>query len=319
MTDAVLRRVRVVATGLSKRYGERSVLHDVTFTLEPGTVTVFIGRNGAGKSTTVRRVAGLVHGGGTVTFDGRPLFEHAEPHRVLGVDLGTLQAHPARTVRDHLTLLARALPHGHRRIADVVGILGIEHLLPLRPRAMSTGMRRAVALAAALLAEPSVLVLDEPVNGLEVAAVHRVKTALRDHAARGGTVLVASHLLAEAERLADRVLVLDGGRITADDTLAGYLDSRRPSEVEATTDDPGSLARALTAAGLPARVTGPGTVLVAGTDTRAVALAARDADVLVLGLGLRRLSLEEAFLTTGGTDSVAPDGPGRLTTTGGAW
>lgn len=300
-----MKPIRVEATGLSKAYDEHEVLRDVTFTLEPGTVTAFLGRNGAGKSTTVRRLAGLVHGGGEVTFDGRPLLEHDEPHRVLGVDLGTAQMHPGRTVRNHLRLLARGLPTPHNRVDEVLALMGIERLADSRPRAFSTGMKRAVALAGTILAKPSVLVLDEPINGLEVAAVHRFKALLRSHADRGGTVMVASHILAEAERVADRVLVLECGRVIADEPLGRFLKRHRPTEVEVQTDDPAAMLRALKGAGLGVRQEGFGVLVVETSDPREVARRARDVGVLVHRLTLRQATLEDAFLgaAAGGTQS----------------
>jgi len=132
MSSTTLEPIRVQARSLGKAYGPKIVLHDITVTFEPGTVTAFLGRNGAGKSTAVRRIAGLTSGGGTVTFAGRALLEHEHPHRVLGVDLGTPQAHPGRKVADHLRLLARHVADGRRRVDEVVDLLGIEHLMSMR-------------------------------------------------------------------------------------------------------------------------------------------------------------------------------------------
>lgn len=295
MPTTALPPTRLDARSLSKAYGSTVVLDDITVSVEPGTVTAFLGRNGAGKTTTVRRIAGLVDGGGTVTFGGRPLLDHEAPHRVLGVDLGTLQAHPGRTVRDHLRLLARHVPHGRERVDEVVGLLGIEGLVDKVPRRFSTGMRRSVALAATLLPDPAVLILDEPINGLEVAAVQRVKDLLRSHADRGGTVLVASHILAELERVADRVLVLAEGRIVADEPLDAYLRGHDLVQVELHVDAPARFAEAARALGWDVRAERTG-LLVSGQDVDAVARLVRDTGVLVLGLRERHATLEEAFL-----------------------
>lgn len=301
--------VVVDAQGLSKSYGPRAVLDDISFRLEPGTITAFLGRNGAGKSTTVRMLASLASGGGSVAFNGRPLFHHAHPRSVLGVDLGGDQAHPGRTVRHHLALLARQLPDGRQRVDEVVSQLGIHRLLDRRPRSFSTGMRRSVALASVLLPAPSVLILDEPINGLEAASVQRVKDLLARHAQAGGTVLVASHVLAELERLADRVLLLDGGRIAADSTLTSYLEHHRPTQVEVIADDPPRLELAFRTEGWTVRTQDGGVVLVEGQDLRTVAAVTHRTGVLVLGLRERRATLEEAFLDTparsAGRDGVA--------------
>ncbi|WP_158609449.1 ABC transporter ATP-binding protein [Cellulomonas triticagri] len=290
--------VRVEATAVGKSYDGRSVLRDATFVLEPGTVTVLLGHNGAGKSTLVRRLAGLVRGEGEVRLAGRPLVDHPEPHRVLGVDLGTPQVHPGRTVRSHLRLLAHGMPDAAVRVAQVAELFGVGPLLDRRPTGFSTGMKRGVALAATWIADPSVLVLDEPINGLEVAAVRRVKDLVRRHADRGGTVLVASHVLAEAERIADRVLVLEGGGVVAHQDLAGYVARAGAQDIDVVTDDQGRLEAALAAAGIASRSTATG-VVVSGVSQRAVAECARDAGVLVLELRPRRPTLEDVFLSGG--------------------
>lgn len=281
---------------MTKRYGDRLALDDVSFALDPGSITVFLGRNGAGKSTTVRMMAGLVRGEGTVRFGDRHLLGHRSPHRVLGVDLGTPQTHPGRTVAQHLRLLGRGLPRGAERVRGVAALLGIEPLLNRRPRGFSTGMQRSVALASVLVADPSVLVLDEPVNGLEVGVAHRLKEALRTHAARGGTVLLASHVLTEAERIADRVLVLESGRVVADAPLGDYLDGHRPAHLEVITDEPLQFAELLRRAGSTVHAAQSRVLLVNGSDPREVAMIARDHGLLVLGLRECRPTLEEAFL-----------------------
>ena len=307
MHDGEVAQVRVDAVALGKSYGDRVVLHEATFYLEPGTVTVLLGHNGAGKTTLVRRLAGLVKGPGEARFGGMPLDHHPAPHRVLGVDLGTPQAHPGRTVRAHLRLLAHGLPDASTRFDDVVSRFGIGALLDRRPTGFSTGMKRAVALASAWIAQPSVLVLDEPINGLEVAAVRTVKDALRGHADAGGTVLISSHVLSEAERVADRVLVLEGGRVVAHEGVQTYLARSDLQVVDALTDEPARLVAALGAAGLDARRDPAGHVAVTGCSPREVALCAREADVLVLELRPRRATLEDVFLA-----GTRPR-PGRLT------
>lgn len=300
-----MRPIRVQARGLTKRYGDTLALDDVGFTLDPGTITVFLGRNGAGKSTTVRMMAGLVTGDGAATFAGRRLLDHESPQRVLGVDLGTPQTHPGRTVAQHLGLLARGLPDGAERVREVAALLGIGALLGRRPRGFSTGMHRAVALASVLVTDPSVLVLDEPSNGLEVGVAHRLKATLRAHVARGGTVLLASHVLTEAERIADRVLVLERGRVAADTPLADYLDGHRPAHLEVTADQPRRLAESLGRAGSSVHQTESGVLIVTGSDAREVAMVARESGVLVLGLRECRASLEEAFLAEAEAGSAA--------------
>jgi ABC-2 type transport system ATP-binding protein len=209
MTDVVL-------TGLTKRFGGTAVVDDLSCTIGPG-VTGFLGPNGAGKTTTLRMLLGLVRPtAGTATIGGQAYAELAEPRRTVGALLEATGFHPGRTARDHLAVL------GSNRVDAVLDEVGLSADADRRVGRYSLGMRQRLGLAAALLGDPEVLILDEPGNGLDPAGMAWLRTLLKDLAARGRTVIVSSHLLAEVVRTADRVVILDAGVLR----FAGTVDDQ---------------------------------------------------------------------------------------------
>lgn len=201
---------------LTKRYGEVVAIDDVTFSLAAGTVTGFLGPNGAGKTTTLRLLLGLAEpDAGEALVFGRRYRELDEPWRRVGAVLESNDFHPGRSGRDHLRALALAAEIPPRRVDEVLELVEIEPVADRRVKTYSLGMRQRLGLAAALLGDPELLVLDEPANGLDPAGVHWLRTFLRRFAEQGGTVLLASHLLAEAAQTVDRVLIIDRGRLVA--------------------------------------------------------------------------------------------------------
>jgi ABC-2 type transport system ATP-binding protein len=210
--------VRIQAQGLSKRFGGRTVVDDLSFTVEPGRVTGFLGPNGAGKSTTFQLMLGLVLGGGRTLFDGRPYRELANPLREVGAVLDAHAFHPRRGARDHLRMLAAAAGVADRRVDEVLDRVGLGAVAHRPAGGFSLGMAQRLAVAAALLPDPRALLLDEPANGLDPHGVAWLRALLRA-AARDRAVLVSSHLLAEMQLLADHVLVIGRGRLLADAPL----------------------------------------------------------------------------------------------------
>jgi ABC-2 type transport system ATP-binding protein len=210
--------VRIKAQGLSKRFGGRTVVDDLSFTVEPGRVTGFLGPNGAGKSTTFQLMLGLVLGGGRTLFDGRPYRELANPLREVGAVLDAHAFHPRRSARDHLRMLAAAAGVADRRVDEVLDRVGLGAVAHRPAGGFSLGMAQRLAVAAALLPDPRALLLDEPANGLDPHGVAWLRALLRA-AARDRAVLVSSHLLAEMQLLADHVLVIGRGRLLADAPL----------------------------------------------------------------------------------------------------
>lgn len=203
-------------SGLSKRHGPRAVLSDVTFDALPGRVTGFLGPNGAGKSSTLRILLGLDRpSAGTALVDGQPYRRLRNPMRTVGSMLDGSGAHRSRTARNHLAWVARAGGIPRHRVDDVLGQVGLADASRARVGTFSLGMGQRLGLAAALLGEPTALVLDEPVNGLDPAGIRWMRGLLRAHADAGGTVLLSSHLMGEVAEIADDLVVIAGGRIVA--------------------------------------------------------------------------------------------------------
>ncbi|WP_433390477.1 ABC transporter ATP-binding protein [Micromonospora sp. KLBMP9576] len=280
---------------LTKRYGRHTAVDDVSFRCEPGTVTGFLGPNGAGKSTTMRMICGLTPpSGGGATLDGRPYRDLPNPGREIGVLLDASAQHAGRTGREALAVAAATMGVDGRRVATTLDLVGLNAVAAKRRvRAYSLGMRQRLGLALALLGDPRVLILDEPANGLDPEGIFWMRGLLRDFADRGGTVLLSSHLLREVEAVADRLVVIGGGRIVAqgdkDELLAGG----------------GTLVRARDAAALRGALDRAGLAVSEGTDgllvradAEAVGQAAADGGVALTELRAAGSGgLEQLFLT----------------------
>ncbi len=225
-------REPVVRLGsVTKRYGEVLAIDDVTFSLDAGTVTGFLGPNGAGKTTTLRLLLGLTEptAGQALVF-GRRYRELDQPARRVGAVLESNDFHPGRSGRDHLRMLALAAQIPPRRVEEVLALVEMEAAADRRVRTYSLGMRQRLGLAGALLGEPELLVLDEPTNGLDPAGVRWLRTFLRRYAARGRTVLVASHVLAEVAHAVDRVVIINDGRLVVHAGIDGLTTGGRTLE-----------------------------------------------------------------------------------------
>ncbi len=214
---------------LTKRHGSRSVLHEVSLSARPGRVTGFVGPNGAGKSSTLRCLLGLDRiDAGTALLGGRPYRELRHPLRTVGAVLDGAGAHPLYTGRAHLRWVAAGSGIPRRRVEEVLEAVGLTEAAGRRVRTYSLGMGQRLGLATALLGDPEVLILDEPVNGLDPAGIRWMRDLMRGHAEAGGTVLVSSHVLGELAEVADDVVIIAEGRVRAAGTLAevagGYTD-----------------------------------------------------------------------------------------------
>ncbi|MEU7927547.1 ATP-binding cassette domain-containing protein [Micromonospora sp. NPDC049801] len=285
----------ITVENLTKRYGPHPAVDDVSFQCEPGTVTGFLGPNGAGKSTTMRMICGLTTPtAGRATVAGHPYRELPNPGREVGVLLDASAQHAGRTGREALTLSAYTLGLSRREVAAKLDLVGLNAVAAKRRvRAYSLGMRQRLGLAQALLGDPRVLILDEPANGLDPEGIFWMRGLLRDFADRGGTVLLSSHLLREVEAVADRLVVIGGGRIVAqgrkDELLAGG------GTVVRARDD-GALRRALEAADLTPTDSPDGLLVPADAET--VGQAAADAGVALAELRPAGSGgLEQLFLT----------------------
>jgi ABC-2 type transport system ATP-binding protein len=207
-------------TGLTKRYGKRRAVDDLTFDLRSGRVTGFVGPNGAGKSTTMRMMVGLSRpDAGDVRYDGVRYDELAAPARTVGAVLDARCMHPGRTARDHLRATAALGGIEPRRVDEVLADVGLDTVADQKAGSFSLGMRQRLALAGALLGDPRVLLLDEPSNGLDPDGIRWLRNRLRSFADAGGTVLVSSHLIAELGRFADDLVVVGAGRLIAAETV----------------------------------------------------------------------------------------------------
>jgi ABC-2 type transport system ATP-binding protein len=228
----------VEITSLTKRFGEITAVEDLTFALHPSTVTGFLGPNGAGKTTTLRLLLGLAEPtrGEALVF-GRRYRELERPVQRVGAVLESNDFHPGRSGRDHLRMLALAAEIPSGRVEEVLELVELERAAARRVKTYSLGMRQRLGLAAALLGDPELLVLDEPGNGLDPAGIHWLRTFLRRFAEQGGTVLVASHILAEVAQTVDQVLIIDRGRLVASgrlDELAGRGQSLEDTYLQLT-------------------------------------------------------------------------------------
>ena len=292
---------RIVVDGLTKRFGGKILAVDrLSFTVEPGSVTGFLGPNGAGKTTTLRMVLGLVHPtAGRATVGGVPYRQLPHPSRIVGAALESSSFHPARTARNHLRVLCTVDGLPVTRADEVLELVGLKEAARRKVRGFSMGMRQRLSLAAALLGDPHVVVLDEPANGLDPEGIRWLRGLLRHLADQGRTVLVSSHQLNEVQEIADRVVILNRGRLVQSgsiDELTAGSDS-----VVVRTPNPGAMHQAL--AGQPVQVeTGDGGEFrIRGLTTEQVGHLAFAGGVELHELSTHRFDLEDLFfsLTSG--------------------
>jgi ABC-2 type transport system ATP-binding protein len=287
----------ITAELLTRRYGRTTAVDALSFTVRPGLVTGFLGPNGSGKSTTMRLVLGLERPDeGSVTVGGRAYARSGAPLHDVGALLDARALHPGRSAHAHLLSLAQTHGIGRGRVREVLELVGLEHVAHRPAGTFSLGTGQRLGLAAALLGDPAVLLLDEPVNGLDPDGILWIRTLLRSLAAQGRTVLVSSHLMSEMALTADHLLVLARGRLLADAPVARVLAQSDRAAVRVRSPGADALAHALRRRGAAVRVDDDGALSVRGADAAAVGDAA-----LALGVPLHELatsvpSLEEAFL-----------------------
>ncbi|MFJ1702840.1 ABC transporter ATP-binding protein [Kitasatospora sp. NPDC088346] len=282
---------------LCKSYGATTAVSELSFRVEPGRVTGFLGPNGAGKSTTMRMVLGLDRPtSGTALVHGRPYRELAEPLRRVGALLDAGAVHGGRTARGHLRWLAHSNGIGDARVDEVLALVGLSEVAGRRIRGFSLGMRQRLGVAAALLGDPPVLLLDEPVNGLDPEGIRWIRTLLRSLAAEGRAVLVSSHLMTEMALTADHLVVIGRGRLLADLGTAEFLERHGRSRVLVRAVDPARLAGLVRDAGLTAEQADGGAWEITGTDPGRIGALAAAHGVVLYELTVRQDSLEEAFM-----------------------
>jgi ABC-2 type transport system ATP-binding protein len=295
--------------GLTKQYRSCVAVDDLTVTIEPGRVTGFLGPNGSGKTTTMRCILGLTRPtAGTARVLGRPYRELARPMRRVGALIDPRARHPGRTAYAHLLALAQSNALPRRRVDEVIELVGLDSVAHDRVRGFSLGMGQRLGIAAALLGDPDVLLLDEPVNGLDPEGIRWVRELLRDLADEGRTVLVSSHLMSEMEDTADHLVIVGRGRLLADAPMHDLLGAH--AAVRVRTPQGPLLADALRRAGAHVQLEIDGALRVEGLGLAEVGDVAFVADVRVHELSRVTASLEAAYLELTGDEveyrAVAP-------------
>jgi ABC-2 type transport system ATP-binding protein len=286
----------IVCSGLRKRFGPTVALDGLSFTVAPGQVTGFVGPNGAGKTTTMRVVLGLdAADKGHALLGGRPYRSLRRPLRHVGALLDAAALQPSRTGRNHLLWLAHSQGLGARRVDQVLEQAGLQRAARRRAGGFPLGMRQRLGIAAALLGDPPVLLLDEPFNGLDPEGIVWMRDLLRSLAAQGRAVLVSSHLMSELQDTADHLVVAGRGRLVADTSVAQLLAAASGGRVRLRTTAP-SAAAVLARAGASVAATGPDTLTISGLATERVVALLGERGVAFSEVSAHRATLEQAYL-----------------------
>jgi ABC-2 type transport system ATP-binding protein len=300
--------------GLTKRYGDKIAVDNLTFTVEPGKVTGFLGPNGAGKSTTMRLILGLDHpSSGEAMVHGKQYQGLGYPMREMGALLEAKAVHGGRSAYNHLLCLAQTNDIPKRRVDEVLGLVGLTEVAKKRSKGFSLGMSQRLGIAAALLGDPQVLMFDEPVNGLDPEGIRWIRNLMQALAAEGRTVFVSSHLMSEMESTAQDIIVIGRGKLIANTTIDKFIAENSTGTVKVRTPQVDALAQAVAAAGGTATSGGDETLVVQGLSTDQVGDAAFSAGVRLHELSTHRASLEQAFmeLTADSVEYQATVQPGR--------
>ncbi|MCU1372344.1 MAG: transporter related protein [Ilumatobacteraceae bacterium] len=292
----------ITITGLTKHYGDRTAVDDLTFTVADGRVTGFVGPNGAGKSTTMRMMVGLTQpDAGDVRYDGVRYTDLRNPALLVGTVLDPRCMHPGHTARNHLRAMAAISDIPATRVDQVLAEVGLESAAGQRTGGFSLGMRQRLALAGALLGDPRVLILDEPSNGLDPDGIRWLRNHLTDFARNGGSVFVSSHLIGELAMFADDLVVVGGGRLLAAETVEAISD-RQTATVVAETPQPGELATVLTGPGVCVDTDG-NRLTIRGTTKSAVSQLAFEQGIQLVELSETAPSLEDTLLDMTGASA----------------
>jgi ABC-2 type transport system ATP-binding protein len=282
--------------GLTKRFGPLTAVDNLSFDVNPGTITGFLGPNGAGKTTTLRMLLGLVRPtAGVALVDGRPYQQLQRPAFTVGAALEATGFHPGRTARNHLRVLAHPNGISNARVDEVLAEVDLTDAARRRVGGFSLGMRQRLMLAGALLGDPPILVLDEPTNGLDPAGVHWLRQFLRSRVDHGGTVLVSSHLLAELALSADSVVIVKDGRLVTQGSVQ-ELTGHTGSAVRVRTPQAKELHQVLTSRGIVADLAAPDEVVARDVTSQQVGEAVAATGLVVYEMQVERQNLEDTFL-----------------------
>jgi ABC-2 type transport system ATP-binding protein len=287
----------IEAAGLTKDYGDKRAVDDLSFTVQPGVVTGFLGPNGSGKSTTMRLILGLdAPTGGDVTVNGKHYRDHGAPLHEVGAVLEARAVHTGRSAYYHLLALAQTHGIGKARVKELIDLVGLHDVARKRAGKFSLGMGQRLGIATALLGDPHTLLLDEPVNGLDPEGIHWIRTLLRSLAAEGRAVFVSSHLMSEMAVTADHLIVIGRGKMIADTSVAEFVHRASGSIVRVRSPQATRLAEIVSAPGRTVTAIEPGALEVSGATPELIGEAAAAHGVVLHELTLVQASLEEAFM-----------------------
>ena len=301
----------IEARGLTKRFGDKLAVNQLSFTIEPGRITGFLGPNGAGKTTTMRLILGLDHPtGGSVSVNGREFSRSASPMREVGALLDAKAMHGGRSAYNHLLCLAQTNSLPRRRVGEVLDLVGLTEVAGKRSKGFSLGMGQRLGIAAALLGDPAILMFDEPVNGLDPEGILWIRSLMKQLAGEGRTVFVSSHLMSEMENTADHLIVIGRGRLIADCSVAEFIERNSVQAVRVRTPQPDALVAAIRRAG--GRVAAAGeAIVIHGLAADKVGDLAYENGIRLHELAVAQASLEEAYMeqTAASVEFRAGGGP----------
>ncbi len=287
----------IEARGLTKKYGEKVAVDDLSFTVHPGIVTGFLGPNGAGKSTTMRMILGLdAPTSGTVTVNGKAYRDHDAPLHEVGALLEARSIHSGRSAFNHLLALAQTSGIPRSRVDEVIDAVGLREVARRRAGGFSLGMGQRLGIATALLGDPRTVILDEPVNGLDPEGIRWIRSMLKGLAAEGKTVFVSSHLMSEMALTAEHLIVVGKGRLIADTGMDAFIAGAARNVVRVRSVDNLALAALLVAPDVTVNPADGAVLEVAGLTTDQIGQAAGRAQITLLELAAQQASLEEAFM-----------------------
>ena len=283
--------------GLTKRYGEKLAVNNLTFTVRPGMVTGFLGPNGAGKSTTMRMMLGLDRPtAGDVRIDGRHYDHLRDPLRYIGALLDAKAMHGGRSAFNHLLCLAQSNGIPRRRVAEVLDTVGLTAVAKKKAKGFSLGMGQRLGIAGALLGDPRILMFDEPVNGLDPEGIHWIRNLMKSLAGQGRTVFVSSHLMSEMALTADHLVVIGQGRLLADTSMADFIERNSRSYIRIRSPQRERLLDVLHEEGVTVVESGSGALEVDGGKTEHIGELAAQHQIVLHELSPQQASLEEAFM-----------------------
>ena len=283
--------------GLTKRYGDKTAVDNLTFAVRPGIVTGFLGPNGAGKSTTMRMILGLDHPtAGDVRIDGQRYEQLKDPLTYIGALLDAKAVHGGRSAFTHLLCLAQSNGIRKSRVAEVLDTVGLTAVARKKAKGFSLGMGQRLGIAGALLGDPRILMFDEPVNGLDPEGIHWIRTLMKSLAAQGRTVFVSSHLMSEMALTAEHLVVIGQGRLLADTSMADFIRANSRSYVRVRSPQRERLLDVLHGAGITVVETGTGALETEGGKAEPIGELAAQNGIVLHELSIQQASLEEAFM-----------------------